>query len=221
MRKYGVCFNILVMFFAVCFSGSLPKPLAAQEGSGIEAYNAGAYVDAEAKLRMTLLGNPMNVMARYYLGLSLLHQKKLEEAVKELEKAKSELKEATSESQSDVPEGYQVDLALGQTFLELDAYENAWSALEAARLANPKSSDVYLYRGIYYYELKKYPKAAEDLETAIKLNSKNAYAYYYAGMAYSEMGSPDKMVEVFKIFLQLAPNSPEAPDVKKRVDAAC
>ena len=143
------------------------------------------------------------------------------EAVKELEKAKSDLKEATQESQPDVPSGYQVDLALGQTFLEQDAYEKAWSALESARLANPKSSDVYLYHGIYYYELKEYPKAVEDLEKAIKLNSKNAYAYYYAGMAYSEMGSPDKMVEVFKIFLELAPNSPEAPDVKKRVDEAC
>jgi tetratricopeptide (TPR) repeat protein len=221
MRKYGICFNILVIFFAVCFSGSFPRPLAAQEGSGIEAYNAGAYVDAEAKLRMTLLGDPMNVMARYYLGLTLLHQKKLTEAVKELEKAKSDLKEATQESQPDVPSGYQVDLALGQTFLEQDAYEKAWSALESARLANPKSSDVYLYHGIYYYELKEYPKAVEDLEKAIKLNSKNAYAYYYAGMAYSEMGSPDKMVEVFKIFLELAPNAPEAPDVKKRVDEAC
>jgi tetratricopeptide (TPR) repeat protein len=221
MRKYGICFNILVIFFAVCFSASFPGPLAAQEGSGIEAFNAGAYVDAEAKLRMTLLGDPTNISARYYLGLTLLHQKKLTEAVKELEQAKSERKQATPQSRPDVPSGYQLDLALGQTFLELQAYEKALSALESARLENPESSDVYLYRGMYYYRLKEYPKAVEDLEKAIKLNSENAYAYYYAGMAYSDMGQPDKMVEVFKIFLELAPNAPEAPDVKERVDAAC
>jgi len=221
MRKYGICFNILIIFFAVCFSGSFPRPLAAQEDSGIEAYNAGAYVDAEAKLRMTLLGDPMNIAARYYLGRTLLHQQKLTEAVKELEKAKSDLKQATPESQLDVPSAYQVDLALGQTFLELQAYEKAWFALESARLENPGSSDVYLHRGIYYYKLKEYTKAVEDLEKSIKLNSENAYAYYYAGMAYFEIGSPDKMVEVFEIFLELAPYSPEAPDVKKRVDEAC
>jgi tetratricopeptide (TPR) repeat protein len=221
MRKYGICFNILVIFFAVCFSASFPRPLTAQEDSGIEAFNAGAYVDAESKLRMTLLGDPMNVMARYYLGLSLQHRQKFTEAVEELEKAKADLKNATSGSQLDVPSGYQVDLALGQTFLELKSYEKAWSALESARLENPESSDVYLYHGICYYRMKEYPKAVEDLETAIKLNSKNAYAYYYAGMAYSELGSPDKMVEVFKIFLELAPQAPEAPEVKKRVDEAC
>ena len=221
MRKYGICFNILVLCFAVCFSASSPRQLVAQEDSGIKAYNAGAYVDAEAKLRMTLLGDPMNITARYYLGLTLLHQQKLTEAVKELEQVKRGLKQAATESQLGVPDGYKVDLALGQTYLELQAYEKAWSALESARVENPRSSDVYLYHGIYYYRMKEYPKAVDDLERAIKLNSDNVYAYYYAGMAYSELGQPDKMVEVFKIFLQLAPNAPEAPDVKKRVDQAC
>ncbi|MEJ2110911.1 MAG: tetratricopeptide repeat protein, partial [Acidobacteriota bacterium] len=121
----------------------------------------------------------------------------------------------------EIPNDYQFKMALAQAYLGLKQFDKAWPELESARMENPESSDVYLYRGIYYYNKQNYDKAVEDLEKSIKLNTENAYAYYYAGMSYLEKKMPAKMVEVFRIFLELVPGAPEAPEVKILVDANC
>ena len=221
MRKYEVCFSILALCMGICLSVSVPKWAFAQTDTGIELYRAGEYKNAESKLKETLKKEPDNTTARYYLGLSLIYQGNFSEALVELKTAKSGQEKASQRSRPAVPNAYQIDLALAQAHIGLGQFDEAWSELESARIENPESSDVYLYRGVYYYKQKDYEKAIEALEKSVSLDSKKAYAYYYLGMAYSETEKPDKMVEVFKIFLQLAPDAPEAPDVEKRVAAAC
>ncbi len=221
MRKYGVCFNILALCLVFGFSVSVPQWAFAQIKSGIELYEAGDYVNAEAKLRVELKTEPRNTTARYYLGLSLLYQGNFEEALEELETAKSERESDSQFSRPAVPSDYQLDIALAQAYIGLGQLDEAWPRLESAKTENPDSSDVFLYRGIYFYTKEDYAEAIKSLEKSISLDAKKAYAYYYVGMAYFNTGEPDKMVDAFKIFLQLAPSAPEAPDVKKRVEAAC
>jgi tetratricopeptide (TPR) repeat protein len=221
MRKYGVFFNILVLCLVFCFTVSIPKGAFAQIKSGIELYEAGDYVNAEAKLRVELKAEPRNTTARYYLGLSLLYQGNFEEALDELKTAKSEQEGDGPYSRPAVPSDYQLNIALAQAYIGLGQLDKAWPRLESAKTENPDSSDVFLYRGVYFYVQKDYAEAIKSLEKSISLDAKKAYAYYYMGMAYSNTDEPDKMVDAFKIFLQLAPDAPEAPDVKKRVDAAC
>lgn len=221
MRKYGIYFNILALCTAFCLSASIVQPVFAQEESGIALYNAGKYAEAESRLRDALKVEPKNTAVRYYLGLSLMYQGSFTESLKELKTAKSEQEKASQKSRPAVPNVYQIDLALAQAHLSLDQFEEAWPKLESARNEDPGSSDVFLYRGIYYYKQKDYSKAIESLEKAISLDSKKAYAYYYLGMAYTEIEDVQRMLEAFKIFLELAPDAPEAPDVKKRYDAAC
>ena len=220
MRKYGVCFNILALSLVFFLSASVPKLAFAQIKSGIELYEAGDYVNAEAKLRVELKVEPRNTTARYYLGLCLLYQGNFEEALKELRTAKSE-QETAGQSRTAVPSVYQTDIALAQAYIGLGQLDKAWPRLESAKAENPDSSDVFLYRGVFFYTQEDYTEAIKSLEKSISLDSKKAYAYYYVGMAYSKIDKPDKMVEAFKIFLQLAPDAPEAPDVEKRVAAAC
>ena len=221
MRQYGIYFNILALFTAICLSASIAQPVYAQADSGIELYNAGEYTEAESKLRDALKAEPKNTAARYYLGLSLMYQGNFAESLKELKTAKSEQEKASQSSRPAVPSVYQIDLALAQAHLGLDQLEEAWPKLESAKKEDPDSSDVFLYRGIYYYKQKDYAKAIESLDKTISLDSKKAYAYYYIGMAYTEIQDVQKMLDAFKIFLELAPDAPEAPDVKNRYDAAC
>jgi len=221
MRKYGVRFNILALCTVLCLLVSIPQSLFAQADDGIALYKAGDYATAETKLREALKTEPGNTTVRYYLGLSLMYQGNFAEALEELKAARSEQEKAGRQSRPAVPSVYQVDLALAQAYIGLNRFEEAWPELESAGNENPQSSDVFLFRGVCYYKQKEYAKAIEALNKSISLDAKKAYAYYYIGMAYSETEDVQKMLDAFKTFLQLAPDAPEAPDVKKRYDAAC
>lgn len=221
MKKYGIYFNMLALTMAFCFSVVVPQPLFAQGEAAIELFNAGAYEEAESKLRETLNADPGKTTVRYYLGLTFMQQEKYTEALKELKTVKSEQEKASQWSRPAVPNVYQIDLALAQAYLGLNQFEEAWPKLESARIEDATSSDVFLYRGIYYYKQKEHAKAIGELDKAISLDSNNAYAYYYIGKAYLDSGKPDKMGEAFKIFLQLAPYAPEAPEAKEMIDKFC
>ncbi|MBN2320712.1 MAG: tetratricopeptide repeat protein [Acidobacteria bacterium] len=221
MRKYGIWFNIMALCMVFCLSAAVSQPIYAQADDGIELYKAGEYEKAESKLKETLKNEPLNTTARYYLGLSLMYQGNFTQALEELKTAKNEQEKASQRSLPAVPNAYEIDLALAQAYIGLEQYEEAWPKLESARIKDPGSSDVFLYRGVYYYKQKDFAKAIEALDKSISLDPKKAYAYYYIGMAYSETEDVQKMLEAFKMFLQLAPDAPEAPDVKRKYDAAC
>jgi hypothetical protein len=53
------------------------------------------------------------------------------------------------------------------------------------------------------------------LTEAIGLNAGMAYAYYYRGLSAGEIGRKDLMVNDLDRFLAMAPNAPEAPQVKR------
>ncbi len=212
--------SIISIGVLVCLITALPQ-LFAQAGEGIELVHSYRFAEAASKLQEAVKNDPENMTARYYLAVALLHQEKYSEALQELKTIEKEQGKAVPSIYSVVSDVYHLDLAMAQAHLGLEQYEQAWLKLKSAHRENSNASDVYLYRGVYYYKQKDYEKAIPDLNKSLQLNSQNAYAYYYAGMVYSEMKLPDKMVEVFKVFLQLAPGAPEAPEVKRMVDAAC
>jgi type IV pilus assembly protein PilF len=222
MKKHGNYLIVAVLCTVLGISIATVQSASAQKkDDGIELYNSGAFDKAETNLRKTLATEPGNATVRYYLGLALIEEGKYPEAVKELETVESEQEKANQGSRPEAPSEYQIDLALTHVYLHLNQLDKAWAKLESARAENPDSSDVFLYRGMYFYQTKKYEAAVKDLKKSIQLNSKNAYAYYYIGLSYSELGQAKEMVDAFKIFLQLAPGAPEAPDVKIKVDQNC
>lgn len=222
MRKYRMCFNILAFCVGLFFSALIiPQALFAQSDNGIELFHAGAYDDAESKLRDTLKADPSKTTERYYLGLTLLNQEKYPEGLKELQTVKSEQEKASQRSRPAVPNVYQIDFALAQAYLALDQFDKAWPKLESARIEDSSSSEVFLYRGIYYYKQKEYSMAIKDLEKAITLDPQNTYAYYYAGHAYFDSDNIEKMVEAFQMFLELAPDAAEAGDVQTKIAPYC
>jgi tetratricopeptide (TPR) repeat protein len=60
----------------------------------------------------------------------------------------------------------------------------------------------------------KYDDAVGRMSAVLGKRSDVAYAYYWRGQAYHKKKQIARMVEDYQAFLKLAPNAPEAPQVK-------
>ncbi len=192
--------------FSLLFSAN--SALAADTQTGIQLYQAGKYKEAAAELNQVVKYNPDDTRARYYLGLSLLHQEQYKEAESQFMAAEKQ----TTAGHDPTLDRIKIGLARAQ--MDQKNYDQALANLEAARGINATNPEIFVYRGKLEL-LRDNPAAAvEQLQKAIEMDPKDPYAHYYAGLAYSKTGRPDKMVAEFQTFLKLAPNAPEAPKVK-------
>lgn len=221
MKKHKIFCKILVLSVVVALIAVLPFQLFAQTPKGIELYNSWKFPEAEKVFREVLKTVPGDMQASYYLGLSLLLQDKHEEALEVLLKVKGAKDAAGKLDKSAVPDEYQIQIALARTYLELKKLPEALKTIEAAAKVRPDAADVYAFRGAYYLQQSNLKKAAQELEKAVDLDAQNAYANYYLGHVYLRQGNPSKAVEMFKTFIQLAPQAPEAPKAKALIDALC
>ena len=199
----------------------LPQTMSAQAGNGLELYNSWKFVEAEAIFREAVKANPGDLEAGYYLGLSLLMQDKSAEALEILTKVKEARDKEGGKAKTDVPDEYLIQMALAQANLKLKQNDQAWKNLELAGKAHADAADIHVYRGVYYLNQENVKKAVKELEKAMEMDEHNVYAHYYAGHAYLRSGDAAKAVEVFKIFLQLAPAAPEADKAKALIAALC
>lgn len=220
MTKRRMNCLILVLCMAVLTVVVATPLVFAQTKQGVDLFNSWKFQESEKVLREAVKTDPQDIQAAYYLGLSVLMQDKHSEALEILLKVQASQAKA-GQGRPAVPDEYQIRIALARTYLELKQNEDAWKNLEAANKINAGALDVHIYRGAYYLNKEKYPQAIKELEKAMKLDDNNAYAHYYAGYAYLRSGNPAKAVEVFKSFIQLAPNAPEADKIKALVAALC
>jgi tetratricopeptide (TPR) repeat protein len=212
--------RIPALFVVLLLTVFLAQSTFGQASKGIELYNSGEFQKAEKVLRDVLKGNPSDLSANYYLGLSLLLQKKQNEALALFMKVKMNRDKIDQKDRQAVSE-YQIQLALARTNLEMKHFNEGWKNLEAAGKEDAKSADVFVYRGVYFLDQEKHTEALKELEKAISLDAKNAHAYYYQGMAFFHSGLAAEAAAAFKKFLELAPNAPEADEAKRLVTILC
>jgi tetratricopeptide (TPR) repeat protein len=209
-------FSIMLLAMAI-----LPQPIMAQTDKGVALCNSWEFQKAEPVLRAALKANPQDIQANYYLGLAVLMQDKHEEALQIFLKVLADVDKPGQQGRSPLSDKYQIQIALARARLELKQNDEALKNLEAANKIRPNGVDVYVYRGMYYLNLQNAQKAIIELEKAISLDKKDAYAHYYAGRAYLQSGNPARAVDMYKIFLQLAPQAPEAVKVKALITELC
>jgi tetratricopeptide (TPR) repeat protein len=209
MRKHSGSQKLLPAMLSFVLVSSLA---AAQAQTGLELYKARKYQEAAGALQETLSTDPDNLQARFYLGLSYLELKKPSEAENELKRAAS-IREKLDEKPA-VPAEDQIKIAIARACIDLKKYDEAQANLESAKQVNAGNPEAYLFGGKLGVARKDFQAAVPELEKAIRLDPRNAYAHYYAGIAYSNTGRPDKMAEQFQLFLKLAPDAPEAAQVR-------
>jgi Flp pilus assembly protein TadD len=91
---------------------------------------------------------------------------------------------------------------------------DALNVLNAAQEELKDNPELYVTRGMIYLKQEKAADAERELNRAIELNPKHAYAHYYMGMAQSRLKRTDRMVMEYELFVELAPNAPEAARVR-------
>jgi Tfp pilus assembly protein PilF len=220
MNKTNLC-KILALSAVVLLISGISLQAMAQTEKGIELYNSWEFNKAEDAFREALKNKPDDLQAGYYLGLSLLMQEKYQEALDAFQKEKASADKAASSGEAGIPDKGQLEIALTRAYLGLKKYPEVWECLEAAEKANANPADIHTFRGAYYLERKNTENAIKELEKALELDPQNAYAYYYAGYAYLRLGNPARAVDMFEMFLRLAPYAPEAGKAKFLVDSLC
>ena len=87
------------------------------------------------------------------------------------------------------------------------------SADQATRL-EASLPEAHYQRGIVLMFRKEYGDAVDAFTKATELDPRFAAAYYYAGLASSRVKRIDLMANNFSMFIKLAPNAPERPEVE-------
>jgi tetratricopeptide (TPR) repeat protein len=87
------------------------------------------------------------------------------------------------------------------------------SATRATRL-DASLPEAQYQRGIVLMFRKDYGDAVDAFTKATELDPRFAAAYYYAGLASSRVKRTDLMANNFAMFIKLAPNAPERPEVE-------
>ncbi len=96
--------------------------------------------------------------------------------------------------------------------------EAATNFVEAAKLM-PSSALFANNAAFAYYKLERYEESVNWCERAIEIDPKRAVAYVNLGDAYVKLNRNAEARRAYTKYLELAPNSKSAPDVKKKLDA--
>lgn len=214
MNKSAIKYKTLLLLSVLLTAGFFYSPVFAQTVRGVDLFNYWDFDKAEDAFREALKNNPSDSQANYYLGMSLIMQKKYNDALDALNKVKAFEKGKT-------PDEGQLKIALARAYLGLKNYPEALEYLNVAEEVNADPIEYHTYRGAYYLEKKDAKRAAAELDKAIELGSENPYTYYHAGFAYLSLGNPAKAVKLFQAFLEMAPYAPEAEAVSLIVGSLC
>jgi tetratricopeptide (TPR) repeat protein len=106
--------------------------------------------------------------------------------------------------------------AIGRSAIALLG-SNTQGALDAANQAvahGESLPEAHFQRGLALSAQRDMAEAAAAFERAAQLDPAFAYAHYYAGLTYSKVKRIDLMAQHFDMFLKLAPQAPERPEVQ-------
>lgn len=220
MKTLSLLSRFLMFFPVVILIGGMSAQAHAQSEEGIELYKYWEYEKAEAALRLAVKKDPADIEAGYYLGLSLLMQGKYQDALDTLQKVKGSVN-SSAKMETVKPDRGQVEIALTRAYLGLDNYPEALKALKAAEKANADPVDLHTFRAAYYIKEGTLEEADEEMTKAIDLDSRNPYTFYFGGIIQLRLGKPERAVQMFEAFLELAPFAPEAERAKILIDSLC
>lgn len=100
----------------------------------------------------------------------------------------------------------------GQQLLDDQTDAALAAARQAAAMAGDLSAAQYQV-GLVLAKRRDWGAAAEAFDRAAELDPSHAYARYYGGLMHYQSGRPDRMAIHFELFLKLAPDAPERPEV--------
>lgn len=197
----------LAIFLIIAIS--LNQPLLAQATqqerlqAGITYFEAGKTAEAKTIFDQLIAENFVDNDLYYYLGSALIKQKNPEAALTYFNKI--------VQSAPNSPYGY---IGRGQYYIAKANYTTAETQLNTAVQKDVNCAEAYFHRGLLRGYQKKLDMAIADLQKCLQLKGNHAYAHYQIGLAYYQKGRKDLTITHFQKFLYLAPEAPEAAQVR-------
>lgn len=109
---------------------------------------------------------------------------------------------------------YEAAMKRGREFYKRGELEKAIEEFKTANKLKPKSDEPLVELGTALFDLGNDIDAILKLTQAITINPKNSRALLLLGNIYYARGDRDKAVNYYEKFLQIAPNSPYAAEVR-------
>lgn len=202
-RKFSGYFVLLICLISLLF---FSPPASAQSQTerlqtAIAFFETGKTAEAKAIFDQLVAEGMVDDNLFYYLGSAIL---KLNQSP---ELALNYFNKISANS----PLGY---VGKGQYYIKKQNYSSAETQLNQALQKDPNCAEAYFHRGLLRGFQKKLDLAIADLEKCLKIKGNHAYAHYQLALAYNQKGRKDLMILHFQKFLYLAPEAPEAPQVK-------
>jgi len=189
-------------------SGYQPLPAAAElQKTAMKEIEKKEFDQAEQRLRKAIELDPKFVVAHVNLAALLMQKKDYAGAETVLRKA----------YEVD-PKSILVLLNLGITLNHLGKHTDAILPLREALRLEPGLVTAHLHLGVALVETDKFDEAEPELERSVKAGgNEEIAAQLYLGKLYARTGKYDKAVAAFEIYLQKAPNAPNANEVRELI----
>ncbi len=188
------------------------KKALAIESKDTNAYNnlglvyaqQGKFNEAEAEVRKALAIDPENTLAKRTLQDILNRGRIVVETESPLDKKGGKAAQIAAYNE------------LGNKYKQKGLYDDAISSYKMAIQIDPKDAGSHYNLGLAYVKKDMYQEAAIETENALKVYPKMADAHRNLGLIYYlYLKDSKKAAYHFKKLLQLAPNQPDAENIKK------
>lgn len=199
---------LLLPLAADAAKGKKKKKKSGDLAQAIALYQAGQYNEAIGLLDTITQSESENSEAFFYLGMSHKGLDHYDPAVSNLQRAASldaDYFEARKEAG-----GYQ---------FERRDYAAARGSLDAASQIKSNDATVEYQRGASAYLLNDYNGAKVPLEGAVQLNAAHPHSHYFLGLTYYQLRDFGRAIEQLSIFVQQAPEAPEAAQARQLLAA--
>lgn len=107
----------------------------------------------------------------------------------------------------------------GMELMQQGEYQSALAKFEEAAQLNPSDPLFANNAGFAYYKLGKVEESLYWLKKAVQMDPTRAVAYLNLGDAFAKLQRNTEAREAYQKYLDLAPSSKAAPEVRKRLDA--
>ncbi len=167
-------------------------------------YNQYRFQEALPLFQKFVREHPRHVMGRYYLAMCHIRLRHWQAAMREIDRVLEQR-----------PGMIQAHAARIFVLVARRQLEAAEEALTEARKRAPQHVDLDFAEGVLYSYRNDYTRAIEMFQRVLQRRPRDAYAHYYKGMCHYYIKQYDLAIESFETFLELAPNAPEAPQVRE------
>ena len=104
-------------------------------------------------------------------------------------------------------------IGLSAQQLMQDDTEGALASARQAVAMNGGMAETHNQLGLVLAKRQEWAAAAAEFDRVSEISPSNAYAHYYGGLMQYRANRPDRMANDFELFLKLAPDAPERPEV--------